>query len=102
LRASLSMERPARTLAYDAAKERGIDVASLPEAVEEAVEVRPAGAGVGSVEVIFAGLLAKMAYDAWKDVWNGVLFPKIKKKFGEGAIVPIDLGGDDKPAKKDD
>lgn len=77
------------TLAYENAKAQSIDVARLPMLVEKAVEVRPAGAGAGAVEVIFAGLAA-VPRSMWTKLWNAVLLPSIKKRFGEGAILPVD------------
>jgi hypothetical protein len=76
------------TVAHQTALAAGIDLAALPKEAGEAVEVKPRGAGVGAVEVAVIGLLGKMAYDVWKDIWTHVIFPRIKKRFGEKALVP--------------
>ena len=77
------------TLAYENAKAVSLNIARLPELADEAVEVRPAGAGVAGVDVIFAGLRA-VPRSVWKKLWDGVLLPSIKKQFGETAIQPQD------------
>jgi hypothetical protein len=80
------------TDAYEDAKRAGIDVAALPASVDDVVEVRPHGAGVGAVEVAIIGFLGKVAYDVWKDVWTHILLPKVKKRFGEKALTPTSDG----------
>lgn len=77
------------TSAYQAAVDAGIDVSSLPGDVGDAVEIRPAGAGLIGVDVIVVGLLSKMAYDVWKGVWDQILLPKLKRRFGETVLAPV-------------
>lgn len=75
------------TAAHAKALSLGINVDELPGA-SEAIEVRPVGAGIGTVDLLVAGLLVKMTYDVWKSVWTEIIFPKIKRDLGVNAIVP--------------
>lgn len=88
------------TRSFAAAEKAGIDLTTLPERMEEAVEIRPYGAGVGSVELVVVGILGKMAYDAWKDIWKHILFPRIKKAYAIEPIEPPKLARKKVPAKK--
>jgi hypothetical protein len=60
------------------ALEGGIALDQLPAASDDAVVVRPSAAGVGSVDVVVALLVAGMV----RDVWKKILLPRLVEKFG--------------------
>jgi hypothetical protein len=74
--------RTAGTTANANAKAAGIDVESLPASLEDVVRIKAGGAGVGSIDLVIAGVLAKIALDFWRHV----LLPHIRETFGDNAI----------------
>ena len=67
----------ARQLAIDA----GIDIGALPETVAGFVDVKPAAAGIAGVDLI---ILA--ASHAAVQLWQHVLLPQIRERWGDKAI----------------
>ncbi|PZP99203.1 MAG: hypothetical protein DI587_11135 [Variovorax paradoxus] len=78
------------SLEHELAVKHHLTPESLPTSADEALEVRPAAAGVVTPDVIVAGLLSKMAYDVWASVWKDVLWPSLKKKLGDEVLRPVE------------
>jgi hypothetical protein len=87
-RVYLSLKDPASEAAQRAV-EAGIDTASLPDTIDEALSVKKSGAGVDSslVELIIAISGSGLATTVATDLWKKVLLPVLVAKFGADAIV---------------
>lgn len=69
------------TAAHAAAVKAGIDLKALPKELGQLLSIKPAGAGLGSVDLLI-GALGPVAWDVWKHV----LLPQIRARWGDDAI----------------
>jgi hypothetical protein len=67
---------------YASAQEHGLNISVLPRNLKQVLQVRPAGAGIGSVDMVVAGFLGKAAWD----MWRYVVMPYIEGRWGVGVI----------------
>jgi hypothetical protein len=64
------------------ARAHGLTGSKLPRSLEQVLQIRPAGAGIGAVEMVVAGYLGKAAWDLWKYI----VMPYIEDHWGVGVI----------------
>lgn len=69
------------TVAHANALARGIDPQSLPKQLDRVIELRPGGAGVGTVDLIVVAA-GKVAWDLWKYV----ILAYIRHHWGDHAL----------------
>lgn len=85
----IDMHHPG-TIAHYLATSAGLDVANYPRGVNEAVKVTFAETVPDGALVAVTGVLRAMAPEDWNNVWNNVLLPRVKKRFGDRALIPVE------------
>ena len=81
VRAAWADMRVTGSTAHQLAIDAGIDIDALPDLATGFVDVKPAAAGMGGVDLI---ILA--ASHAAVQVWQHVLLPQIRERWGDKAI----------------
>ncbi len=76
------------SLAREEAERAGIPLDDVPEDMEEALSLKPSGAGFepASVALVVTGMLLHGAGRASLDIWKYVLLPRIREKWGDRAL----------------
>jgi hypothetical protein len=65
----------------------GIDVGQLPRAREEAIQVTRPAAGLSGTEIVV--VLVPLAVEVAGDLWRHIIFPAIRRRFGDGALTEV-------------
>lgn len=70
------------------AKQSGIDVAALPDGLDQLLSMKTSGAGLdlNSVMLVIAGAAGSALTVMAKDIWKKVLLPRIVQRWGPKAI----------------